>query len=169
MALRSEFDDDAWFGFAEMFAAVHGMVSKSDGVVSDGEADLFFRTMEGAYRGAPDHVLASFDADPALAREVMADRSTLVSALASTDGGAAALRAPDHLMQWVKSSPNQEVEQLRTQLLRGLLVEVMYYGLMTGYADGSLDRSEFDTWSQFGLAFGLTPGWLERLFSESTA
>jgi hypothetical protein len=169
MALRSEFNDDAWLGFAEMFAAVHGMISKSDGDVSDGEVDLFFRTMEGEYGGAPGHVLASFDADPALAREVLADRSMLVNALASSDGGAAAVRAPDHLMQWVTSSPGPEVEQLRARLLRGLLVEVMYFGLMTGYADGNFDRSEFETWAQFGSAFGLSPGWLEQLLAESRA
>lgn len=169
MALRAEFNDDAWIGFAQMFAAVYGMVSKSDGDVSDREVDLFLRTMDGEYAGAPDRVLASFDADPSLAREVLADQSMLVNAVAPSDGGAAAVRAPDHLMQWVTSSPNPEVEQLRSRLLRGLLVEVMYFGLMTGYADGNFDRSEFETWAQFGSAFGLSAGWLEQLLTESSS
>src|SRR4051794_40682345 len=163
MTFRAEFSEDAWTGFAQMFAAVHGMVSRADGQVDDQETDVLLSVVQGAYPPVPRDVLDSFDADPALAREVLADSSAILNGLASSDGGAAALRAQGYLTEWAASSPSDDVRALRARLLRGLLVEVMYLGLRAGEADGHFDGAEFETWRNVGTAFGLPAEWLDRL------
>lgn len=170
MTFKAQFSEDAWFGFAQMFAATHGMVSKADGQVDSQETDLLFSIMQGEYAGVPSEVLDSFDADPALAREVLADKSSIVNALASSDGGAAALRAQGYLSEWAASSPSDDEHALRARLLRGLLVEVMYVGLRAGEADGYFDGAEYETWRNVGSAFGLPDEWIHRLgLSASSA
>jgi hypothetical protein len=146
-----------------MCAAAHGMVSKADGNVDDQETDILFAVVQGEYAAAPLDVLDAFDADPALAREILADKSAIVHAIAPSDGGAAALRAKGYLADWIAASPSDDVRQLRARLLRGLLVEVMYLGLRAGAADGVFDSAEYQTWMQVGTAFGLPDEWMDRL------
>jgi hypothetical protein len=160
---KSEFGEDAWAGFAQMFAAAHGMVSKADGYVDDQETDVLFAVVQGEYVGAPRDVLDAFDADPALAREVLSDQQAIVHAIAPADEGAAAVRAKDYLSEWIGSSPSDEVRKQRARLLRGLLVEVMYLGLCAGAADGIFDSAEYETWMQVGSVFGLPDEWMDHL------
>jgi len=119
--------------------------------------------IDGRRAGAPASVLESFDADPALAREVLSDSSAIIHEIAPDDGGAAAMRAPEHLLQWVQSSSSNEEQEARARLLRGLLVEMMYLGLETAAADGYFDANEYQTWLNLGDAFGLSSDWLDRL------
>src|SRR4051794_8866055 len=109
MQFKSEFSADAWMGFAQMFTAAQGMVSKADGDVGVQETDLLFSVVEGEYAAVPGHVLDAFGADPALAREVLADTSTIVNRIAPDDGGAAATRAKDHLSEWLRMAPTEEI------------------------------------------------------------
>jgi hypothetical protein len=166
---RSDFSDDAWTGFAQMFAAAHGMVSKADGYVDDQETNILFSVVQGEYAAAPADVLDAFDADPALAHEILADKSAIVHAIAPSDGGAAALRAKAYLADWIAASPSDDVREFRARLLRGLLVEVMYLGLRAGAADGAFDSAEYQTWMQVGTAFGLPDEWMDRLRVVATA
>jgi hypothetical protein len=112
---------------------------------------------------SPADVLDAFDADPALAREVLSDKSAIVHAVAPSDGGAAAIRAKEYLTEWITASPSDEVRERRARLLRGLLVEVMYLGWRAGAADGIFDSAEYQTWMQVGSAFGLPDQWMDRL------
>jgi hypothetical protein len=139
------------------------MVSKADGHLDDQETDLLFSVVQGKYAVVPAEVLDSFDADPALAREVLADKSVIVHQIAPSDGGAAAMRAQGHLTAWLASSPSVDVRNSRGRLLRGLLVEVMYLGLRAGESDGNFDRAEYETWQHVGSTFGLPEEWLDRL------
>lgn len=166
MTFKQEFSEDAWTGFAQMFAAAHGMVSKADGELDTSEGDVLWSIVQGEYAAVPASVLDSFDADPALAREVLADQGAIVHAIAPSDGGAAALRAKEHLTEWLTSSSSDDILNSRSRLLRGLLVEVMYLGLRAGWADGSFDRSEYETWLHLGTAFGLPNEWLDQLRRE---
>ncbi len=162
MALKPEFSDDAWAGFAGMFAATHRIVSKADGALELEETEVMFSIVEGEYE-VPLEVHEAFDADPALAREVLADTGAIVQAMAPARTGERALQARDQLDEWIESGTTPEEREQRTRLTRGLFIEVMYLGLTTAHADGSLDETEVESWRQVGSAFGLSDESLSRL------
>jgi hypothetical protein len=162
MALKPEFSEDAWAGFAGMFAATHRIVSKADDAVELEETEVIFSIVEGEF-DVPVEVHEAFDADPELAREVLADTGAIVQAMAPSRTGERALRTRDHLGEWIEAAATPEERDQRTRLTRGLFVAVMYLGLTTAHADGSLDETELESWRQVGHAFGLSDELLVRL------
>ena len=162
MALKSEFSDDAWAGFAGMFAATHRIVSKADGAFELEETEVMFSIVEGEY-DVPIEVHEAFDADPELAREVLADTGAIVQAMAPGRTGERALRTRDQLREWIEAAASPEERERRERLARGLFVAVMYLGLTTAHADGSLDEAELESWRRVGDAFGLSDESLSRL------
>jgi len=162
MALRDEFSDEVWAGFAGMFASTHRIVSKADDALELEETEVLFSIVEGDY-DVSDDIVEAFDGDPALAREVLADTGAIVQAMAPARTGEKALRSSDHLREWVDAAPSPEERERRTRLARGLFVEVMYLGLRTAHADGDLGDVELESWRQVGSAFGLSDESLARL------
>ncbi len=145
-----------------MFAATHRIVSKADGALELEETEIIFSIVEGEY-DVPGHILEAFEADPELAREVLADTGAIVQAMQPARTGERALRARDNLRAWIGAGATPDEHDQRTRLARGLFVAVMYLGLSTAHADGSLAEVEEETWRQVGYAFGLTDDSLSRL------
>ena len=160
--LRDEFSAQAWAGLAAMFAAAHAVVGQADGELDLDETDVMFSVVEGEFE-LPTKVFEVLDSDPALAREVLEDTGAIVRALAPADRGQAAVQGRAHLAVWVELAPTPAEREERTRKSRGLLVAVMFLGLRTARADGSIAASELRSWNQVGDAFGLPDEWLELI------
>jgi hypothetical protein len=160
--LRDDFTAEAWTSLAAMFAAAHAVVGQADGELDLDETEVIFSVVEGEFE-LPTKVFEALDADPALAREVLGDTGAIVRAIAPSDHGQAAVQARAHLAVWVELAATPDERERRTQMSRGLLIAVMYLGLRTAGADGSIAASELRSWGDVGDAFGLPDEWLELI------
>lgn len=151
---------EEWLSFCTAFLLIHRAVAVADGRVDDREQKLLTSLLAGneVANTLEPRVHNRLDSSPQLAQEVLTMNDPRVRSLAEPDADLTiGMEAPRHLSALVSRTENESDSR---RSARGLLFEVMHFGLRVGRASGrtfgsKLDDKEVRNWTIFGGSFGV--------------
>ena len=98
--------------------------------------------------------------------------SDVLAHVAASTTLAGRIRAPEHLQAWIARASDEAEAYDRPRQARGLLLEMLHFGLRVGRASGrrfgnKLSDEEFTAWVSMGAALELPQDWLATVLATT--